>query len=611
MDSKLEHRSKIALFFLILGAVVFALLFLTAPKPKSGPTIRVLHISYADQSMTTTKLKPTIPNTVVINVEELKLSPNVQQFYRNNIVLECAADFPVMWQYSGQGTPHVRVHDTRKYDDFNDTTTYSYLSSLNLMPISETSSGRYSCRGLGGGSDDDGVFDFVQLFVPGPKVFLLQTDINIESDLSQEMLIPCQVSDPAANVSLLRKGDVVEDKFIKWYRPASGFALNAKFMEEQDAPLAAFFVCQDRNTKRRSGKVTLSLKKDLLVLVQPSTETVTLNSDGSNATTFSCHAKENITLKFRRIQKFRRVQHAINSSADFGFTAFVTFESSDVKEGSFISCITVSQGSLLHGWTVSLAQSEEMQDQTIKLTYKDDTNEYTCCGTATNRPKLAMLSCYHPVECAVLYDSCPHLSGSLEDISSSKSCGDQVSPRFSERGTCLPYKVDYATGGGGGNASMGQLRCGPMSKGTGAEWHYFVNIKSENDTVVQDFGVSDLGQTPTTIPNPIDPNNLADFLLGVETIYNRTTSAGTSYKYGCKGPRFFFAAGFMWQVVRQNGLLEYVQGIDHFDGAWVVSEIQFEDTFSRKVRKIYCIAPLWNSETRFVLKTTTAHVPNT
>lgn len=54
---------------------------------------------------------------------------------------------------------------------------------------------------------------------------------------------------------------MVEDKFIKWYRPASGFALNAKFMEEQDAPLAAFFVCQDRNTKRRSGKVTLSLKK--------------------------------------------------------------------------------------------------------------------------------------------------------------------------------------------------------------------------------------------------------------------------------------------------------------------------------------------------------------
>ncbi len=37
----------------------------------------------------------------------------------------------------------------------------------------------------------------------GPKVFVLQQDLTIEFDMSEELLIPCQVSDPTANISLL------------------------------------------------------------------------------------------------------------------------------------------------------------------------------------------------------------------------------------------------------------------------------------------------------------------------------------------------------------------------------------------------------------------------
>lgn len=58
----------------------------------------------------------------------------------------------------------VEVQNARKFENYKDITTYSYSSSLNLMPVGESSSGKYFCFGV---DPDEKDVAFVQIFVPG------------------------------------------------------------------------------------------------------------------------------------------------------------------------------------------------------------------------------------------------------------------------------------------------------------------------------------------------------------------------------------------------------------------------------------------------------------
>lgn len=109
----------------------------------------------------------------------------------------------------------------------------------------------------------------------------------------------------------------------------------------------------------------LSISPDSLVLPIPPQETVHFSPQFNG--TFSCHAKENVTLKFRRIQNSKKVEYFLNLSSEFGFQALVHFQEADLRDGSVVSCLTIGQGSPLHIWTVSLTSSKQGANQSLNI----------------------------------------------------------------------------------------------------------------------------------------------------------------------------------------------------------------------------------------------------
>lgn len=93
--------------------------------------------------------------------------------------------------------------------------------------------------------------------------------------------------------------------------------------------------------------------KGSLVIANPQNTSVHF-SDTFNGI-FTCQAKENVTLKFRKIQKFKRVSNSVNKETEYPYQAMVNFNRTDLMDGSVISCTTIT-GTILHSWTVSFSE---------------------------------------------------------------------------------------------------------------------------------------------------------------------------------------------------------------------------------------------------------------
>lgn len=115
---KMLYRYKIAIFAGLVASFTFLLAYVTGPKSSQEPVIRVLYISFSDHATVkrtlSAKQHPNIDDaiqilkvsgdgSITIDRELWDLRSTSEEFFENNLVLECTSSFPIEWKYSGFG----------------------------------------------------------------------------------------------------------------------------------------------------------------------------------------------------------------------------------------------------------------------------------------------------------------------------------------------------------------------------------------------------------------------------------------------------------------------------------------------------------------------------
>lgn len=157
-----------------------------------------------------------------------------------NLRLECHADYPVQWIYTGNGIPLINTDISlattllpaaeRKNDE-------NYVASIFLGSLKEQHTGKYQCSR----TDYVTVVPNLYVFVPGQDLFTSTEGktIQINSKVSS-ILIPCSVSDPRIKVSLFKlSGDVLKRIVTKSddaiaYDPQKGFRVKLTQIEDPE-----------------------------------------------------------------------------------------------------------------------------------------------------------------------------------------------------------------------------------------------------------------------------------------------------------------------------------------------------------------------------------------
>lgn len=93
------------------------------------------------------------------------------------------------------------MDNTRYTDDFYDPTTYAFSALLELEGLKESQTGNYTCHK----SDNSSYAAWYQIYVPGTRILLPENNTKVWVDAAETSItIPCSVSDPRANVTLLK-----------------------------------------------------------------------------------------------------------------------------------------------------------------------------------------------------------------------------------------------------------------------------------------------------------------------------------------------------------------------------------------------------------------------
>lgn len=159
-----------------------------------------------------------------------------------NLRLECHANYPVQWIYTGNGIPLVNTDISlattlstteRRNDGLNG----QYVASIFLGSLKEQHTGKYQCSR----TDYVTVVPNMYIYVPGQDLFTSTQGktIQINPDVSS-ISVPCSVSDPRIKVSLFRvDGDTLKRPVTKAndaivYDPRKGFRVNLKNVEQPE-----------------------------------------------------------------------------------------------------------------------------------------------------------------------------------------------------------------------------------------------------------------------------------------------------------------------------------------------------------------------------------------
>ncbi|CAL8093044.1 unnamed protein product [Orchesella dallaii] len=595
------YRYKVGIFAGIVASITFLLVYITGPKSVKGPELRVLYISFSDHEAVKRSLGTTILNpdrsvqalkisengTVTIDREELDLKSTTEEFYRSNVVLECTASFPIVWKYTGYGDPDVTEKNIRIHGDFNDSSTFTYLSVLNLMPLTEKSTGGYSCVGIS--TDKADFVASVHLFVPGSTTFLIDYDTSIDSTGGEDVFVPCPVSNASASISLYFKNQAIPpDINLLWFNPKTGFYLRPKFTEQTD-PWGPFY-CKNEETKEKSGTVTIQPVKGLLVKVHPEGETVQLstsNGELKDTLTFMCQAKEEITLKFLKVVSNPMVQYDYNASSTFPFSAFSDVSTRKLRNMSRIYCRTVRGNQDLHLWKI-IFSSLSMRNELMDFRYDTSREDFVCCSTSNKRAKLSLLNCNSISECGI--------KGKC--LLPGRKCDPDKISSLPERAGCVRHKLgkdDKTSSDGSSDLQIqsGLLQCSIDGKNVERVFYssrYNSANGSHTATVSGDINLSPKGSSCSLDITADSHDKLQIIEMPMSTVSKR--------RFFCKGAKFFLAAGFIWQSVYTNKRINYHTGRDTIKGMWIQSHLSLDLDVreSSTIKRIYCIAPVWDSD---------------
>jgi hypothetical protein len=189
----------------------------------------------------------------------------------NNLRLECHADYPVQWIYTGSGIPLINTDISlssslstteRRNNRFN----LQYVASVFLGPLKEQHTGKYLCSR----TDYLSAVPNLQIYVPGQDLFTSTRGktIRINPDVAS-LSIPCSVSDPRIKVSLFKlDGDVLKRPVTKsddaiTYDPRKGFRVNIKKVEDLEGRYLCTAYSDNNDVKDVEYTITSGIKTDV------------------------------------------------------------------------------------------------------------------------------------------------------------------------------------------------------------------------------------------------------------------------------------------------------------------------------------------------------------
>lgn len=187
-----------------------------------------------------------------------------------NLRLECHADYPVQWIYTGNGIPIINTDialatslspTERGRDRFSG----QYVASVFLGSLKERHTGRYQCSRV----DYVTVTPNLQIYVPGQDLFISPQGktIQIRPNVSW-ISLPCSVSDPRVKVSLFKldgrelKRPVTKTDDAIIYDPRKGFRMNLKRIEDPEGQ----YICSAKyNNEYRDVEYTIASNSESAV----------------------------------------------------------------------------------------------------------------------------------------------------------------------------------------------------------------------------------------------------------------------------------------------------------------------------------------------------------
>lgn len=137
---------------------------------------------------------------------------------------------------------------------------------------------------------------------------------------------------------------------------------------------------------------------------------------------------------------------------------------------------------------------------------------------------------------------------------------------------------------------------------------------------------------------------IANFVLGTSAAESQSQlqimdlieipTEGLKKRFVCRGAKFFLAIGFLWQAIYENNDMMFLSGrgecrqlvlikllfnmnrfclrlrfwwIDTLKEEWIYSQVELATTSSPTkkargslIKRVYCIAPIWNSDGRWL-----------
>ncbi|CAL8093017.1 unnamed protein product [Orchesella dallaii] len=516
-------------------------------------------------------------------LDEKTLGKNFQHD-QNSVLLICSAPYHVQWKYGpGNGSPFVSSHNRRDALSLKVVYSYNYTSVIEFSKLDEMTTGRYTCFGTEEPKELNSYYD---IFVPGLQLFMSESNkiVNVYGEHDEEkvdsVIIPCPVSDPSASVTLY----TVHPENNSWVpaniNPGLSFDPILGFRQRDGTigDLLGYYYCGD-SLGRTSGLITIENGRHIPEpegLYYPEWPSKRLRQLQWNYTeTFHCAAKENVT--FVAVGAGIIPETTVfqsNKSSKFPYVATFTADLRDFLDFSIIQCLTVSDPpKVLHSWTVY----KDGHFENRKFYYNESASSYVCCKGVFEPSPMDFVPCSSYQECKI--NKACLSDRRCEELGPAGSfAASYVNPKHKslvadlKKKGCVVFDTEH-------NPS-GLLQCN--------EEQYFFFLGNHAECDYQCSAFNEFRYLPA-IQN-------SDILGITQTPRGPIQVWGKPVRFDCYGPRFQYAGGFKWALVKNNGALDFIPGNEKEEGALMHSwtEVQFVD---KKVKSIACIAPETNTLT--------------
>lgn len=305
--------------------------------------------------------------------------------------------------------------------------------------------------------------------------------------------------------------------------------------------MLGYYYCGD-DLGRTSGLITIENGRHipepegLYYPEWPSKRISQLNYNASE--TFHCAAKEEV--KFIVVGAGEIPETVVlqsNKSSKFPYVATFTKDLRDFLDFSIIQCVTQSDPpKVLHSWNIY----KQGHFENKRFYFDNDTSTYVCCKGVYAPSPMDYVPCSSYQECKI--NKACLLERKCNDNPISTFASSHVNPKNSEfvnnlkRKGCVTFDTEH-------NPS-GLLQCNEE------QFFYFLGNYAECDYQCSAF--NEFKYLPA-IKNS-DILGITQKPSGPVKVWDKPV------RFDCYGPRFQYAGGFKWALLKNNGVMDFIPG---------------------------------------------------